>query len=109
MRKTMLLLLAIAIISNLIITPVFAQDPMRKLGRGLANTVTGIVEIPKKVILISKNDNPVLGLTWGWVKGAAVGLLRTATGLYEIVTFPIPAPADYEPMIEPEFVFQEWE
>ena len=67
------------------------------------------MEIPKKVILISKNDNPLLGLTWGWVKGAAVGLLRTAAGVYETVTFPIPAPADYEPMVNPEFVFEEWE
>lgn len=108
MRKWILVLIAVVLISNLIITPCFA-DPIRKLGRGLANAVTGVVEIPKKVILISKNDNPALGLTWGLVKGAAVGLLRTAVGVYETVTFPIPAPADYEPMIQPEFVFQEWE
>lgn len=108
MRKVILIALAAVMISSLIISPCFA-DPLRKLGRGLTNAVTGIVEIPKKVILISKNDNPLLGLTWGWVKGAAVGLLRTASGLYEAVTFPIPAPADYEPIINPEFVFQEWE
>lgn len=108
MRKWFLVLIAVVLISNLVITPCFA-DPIRKLGRGLANAVTGVVEIPKKVILISKKDNPALGLTWGLVKGAAVGLLRTAVGVYETVTFPIPAPADYEPMIQPEFVFQEWE
>jgi putative exosortase-associated protein (TIGR04073 family) len=108
MRKVLLVLLATVIITSLTISPCFA-DPLRKLGRGLANTVTGVVEIPKKVYLISKNDNPALGLTWGWVKGAAVGLLRTAAGIYETVTFPIPAPADYEPMIQPEFVFEEWE
>ncbi|NQT00183.1 MAG: exosortase system-associated protein, TIGR04073 family [Candidatus Omnitrophica bacterium] len=108
MRKLFLVLIAVVLISNLIITPCFA-DPLRKLGRGLANAVTGVVEIPKKVILISKNDNPILGLTWGWVKGAAVALLRTAAGVYETVTFPIPAPADYEPMVNPEFVFEEWE
>jgi putative exosortase-associated protein (TIGR04073 family) len=103
-----LILVAVVIISNLIINPCFA-DPLRKLGRGLANTVTGVVEIPKKIYLISKNDNPLLGFTWGWIKGTAVGLLRTAAGVYETVTFPIPAPADYEPIINPEFVFEEWE
>ena len=108
MRKFLLVLVAVIIISNLIVTPCFA-DVWRKLGRGLANTVTGVVEIPKKVILISKNDNPLMGFTWGFVKGAAVGLLRTAAGVYETVTFPIPAPADYEPIIHPEFVFEEWE
>jgi len=108
MRKVLLVLVAAIIISNLIITPCFA-GPLRKLGRGLANAATGIVEIPKKVILISRNDNLLMGLTWGWVKGTAVGMLRTASGLYEAVTFPIPAPADYEPMVQPEFVFEEWE
>lgn len=108
MRKVFLTLIAVIIIFNLIIAPCFAQDPLRKLGRGLANTLTGVVEIPKKVILISKNENPLLGLTWGLIKGAAAGLLRTAAGVYETVTFPIPAPADYEPMVQPEFVFEEW-
>ena len=108
MRKFVLVLVAVILITNLIITPCFA-DVWRKLGRGLANTLTGFVEIPKKVILISKNDNPLIGLTWGFVKGTGVGLLRTAAGVYETVTFPIPAPADYEPIIQPEFVFEEWE
>jgi len=109
MRKVLLVLVAVVFISNLIIAPCFAQEPMRKLGRGLANTLTGVVEIPKKVFTISRDDNVLLGLTWGLIKGTAVGLLRTAVGVYETVTFPIPAPADYEPMINPEFVFEEWE
>ncbi len=108
MRKFVLVLVAVILITNLIITPCFA-DVWRKLGRGLSNTLTGFVEIPKKVIMISKNDNPLMGLTWGFVKGTGVGLLRTAAGVYETVTFPIPAPADYEPIIQPEFVFEEWE
>lgn len=108
MRKFLLVLVAVVLISNLIITPCFA-DPMRKLGRGLVNTLTGVVEIPKKVYMISKSDNILMGLTWGWVKGTAVGLLRTACGVYETLTFPIPAPADYEPIMDPEFVFEGWE
>lgn len=109
MRKFIAVLVAVVIISSLIGTPCFAQDALRKLGRGLVNSVTGVVEIPKKVYMISKNDNVLLGLTWGFVKGTATGLLRTAAGVYETVTFPIPAPADFEPMVHPEFVFEEWE
>lgn len=108
MRKFLLVLVAVIIISSLAITPCYA-DMWRKLGRGIVNSLTGVVEIPKKVILISKNDHLLLGLTWGWVKGAGVGLLRTVAGVYETVTFPIPAPADYEPIVHPEFVFEEWE
>jgi putative exosortase-associated protein (TIGR04073 family) len=109
MRKLLLLFVALILISNVMTTPCDAAEVMRKLGRGVANSLTGIVEVPKKVYLISKNDNLAMGLTWGLVKGAAVGLLRTTAGLYETVTFPIPAPADYEPIIHPEFVFEEWE
>lgn len=108
MRKIVLLFAAVVVITTVITTPCFA-DPLRKLGRGLANTLTGVVEVPKKVILTCKDENPLMGFTWGLVKGTAVGILRSATGLYETLTFPIPAPAGYEPMIHPEFVFEEWE
>jgi putative exosortase-associated protein (TIGR04073 family) len=109
MRKLALIIVGAIIISSLVAYPCFAQGPMRKLGRGLLNTITGLVEIPKEVILTSKKDSLLKGLTWGWVKGIGTGLLRTASGVYETVTFPIPAPADYEPMVKPEFVFEEWE
>lgn len=108
MRKFVLVLVAVILITNLIITPAFA-DVWRKLGRGAANTFTGFFEIPKKVITLTKSDNPLVGFTWGFVKGTGVGLLRTAAGIYELVTFPIPAPANYEPIIQPEFVFDDWE
>ena len=108
MRKFLLVLVAVIMISSLIITPCYA-DMWRKLGRGVLNSLTGVVEIPKKMILISRNDNILMGLTWGLVKGIGVGTLRTVAGVYETVTFPIPAPADYEPIVHPEYVFEEWE
>ena len=109
MRKFTLILLSAVLISALIAKPCFADGPLRKLGRGLANLFTGIVEIPKKVILKSKKENLAKGLTSGFMEGVQEGLVRTASGLYETLTFPIPAPADFEPMVSPEFVFEEWE
>lgn len=109
MRKLVLIPVTITIISSLIARPCFAGGPLRKLGRGLVNILTGIVEIPKKVILTTRKRGAAQGLTSGFVEGAKEGLVRTASGLYEIMTFPIPSPADYEPMVSPEFVFEEWE
>ena len=108
MRKALSILVAIIILFNLMLRPCSA-DPLRKLGRGVVNILTGIVEIPKKVYLVSKQENALMGMTWGLLNGTAVGLLRTVTGVYEMLTFPIPVPAEYEPMIHPEFVFEEWE
>ena len=108
MRKFALILLFAVLISALIAKPCFADGPLRKLGRGLTNLLTGIVEIPKKVILTSKKENLAKGLTSGFMKGVQEGMVRTASGLYETLTFTIPAPADFEPMVNPEFVFEEW-
>lgn len=81
------------------------NNAFNKLGRGLINTATGWLEIPKKIYNISKNDNLFLGITIGTFKGLGWGISRTAVGIYEIITFPFPIPEGYKPIIDPEFVF----
>lgn len=83
----------------------YAQDPFTKLGRGVANTLTGWVELPKNVYDTSVNDNAFAGITLGLAKGIGMGLVRTGAGLYEVVTFPFPLPENYRPILEPEYVF----
>ncbi len=86
-------------------TVCFAQDPFTKLGRGIANTLTGWVELPKNVYNTSVEDNPLAGITLGLAKGAGMTLVRTGAGIYEIATFPFPLPEAYKPILEPEYVF----
>ncbi len=83
----------------------FAQDPFTKLGRGVANTLTGWVELPKNIYNTSVEDNAFSGLTLGLAKGAGMTIVRTGAGIYEIVTFPFPVPQGYRPILEPEYVF----
>ena len=49
-------------------------------------------------------DNPDLMFTSGVFHGFNRSLLRTFTGVYEVVTFPIPnhSPNDYGPLLHPE-------
>ena len=42
-----------------------------------------------------------MGLTVGLGKGLALGAYRTLVGLYEIVTFAIPMPAEYSAITDP--------
>jgi putative exosortase-associated protein (TIGR04073 family) len=81
---------------------------LTKLGRGLANLLLGWGEIPKEVYVESQEkkpesfgsifvEAPVVGF------GKAVG--RTAVGIFETLTFFLPMPGDYAPIVEPEFVF----
>ena len=76
-----------------------------KLGRGVINMFTGWVEIPKRVIETSQASGAAAGWTWGLLRGFGHGFVRTAAGFYEVFTFPFPAPPDYQPVIQPEFVF----
>jgi putative exosortase-associated protein (TIGR04073 family) len=76
-----------------------------KLVRGLANAVTGWVEVPKRVHQTSQASGAAAGFTWGLARGLGYGFIRTVGGVYETVTFPFPAPPDYRPVIQPEYVF----
>ena len=88
----------------------WAQDPIHKMGRGVVNVLTGWLELPKQIHLGSREENPVLGLGWGLVKGAGLTVLRSGVGIYEAVTFPLPYPKDfaspYEQMELPDYAWE---
>ena len=86
-------------------SPCFAQNITRKLGRGVANLATGVFEIPKSIQEKFFDDGPIAAATYGVFDGVYKFVVRAAVGVYEIVTFPIPLPADYSPIVEPEFLF----
>ena len=99
--------LLVCLVITAMATQCYAQDPAKKLGRGLANILTGWVELPKNIYDTSVEENILSGLTMGLAKGVGMTIVRTGAGVYETVTFPFPIPEDYQPVLEPEFVFSE--
>ena len=85
--------------------PMDGGKALAKLTRGFFNTITGWVEIPKRVHETSQTSGAATGFTWGLLRGLGHGFVRTSAGLYEFFTFPFPAPPGYEPVIQPEYVF----
>lgn len=83
----------------------FADDPIRKLSRGLANTASGWVEIPAEVFREADKSADFLGFMIAPFKGLFKAIGRTVVGVYEVTTFIIPIPSHYRPIVEPEFVF----
>ncbi len=84
--------------------PVHADGPVKKLGRGVANVVTSPLEVPKGMGDVNETDGIFAGATWGVFKGAVDCVKRAVVGVYEIATFPVPVPKDYEPILDdPEF------
>jgi putative exosortase-associated protein (TIGR04073 family) len=79
----------------------------RKLGRGLANTGLGWMEIFKGMSDVGAENGFWAGATWGPLYGTVNAVRRTGAGLYETATFPFEGPNRFEPLIEPEFVLNE--
>ena len=79
-----------------------------KLVRGVTNTFTSIVELPKQTILTGREMGPV-GYVIGPVKGVDMTLYRAVIGITEAVFCMVPQPGYYDPMIDPEYVWQGWE
>ncbi|NQT95233.1 MAG: exosortase system-associated protein, TIGR04073 family [Candidatus Omnitrophica bacterium] len=94
--------------------PAFAQEGSvvermgKKLGRGIVNIATGWIELPKNIYDTSvETNNPLMGITYGTLKGLGMTVVRTGAGVYDTATFLFPVPQDYQPILEPEFVFEE--
>jgi putative exosortase-associated protein (TIGR04073 family) len=110
MTKRILVLLLVVVL--LAAVPVFAAEGVKeqnagtKLARGFTNLIGCWLELPKQVILVSKDENLFHGLTYGFVKGIGMGFFRLADGAFETVSCVIP-PYD-KVLVEPEFVFEGW-
>ena len=82
-------------------------NPLRKLSRGLANSLGGILEIPLTMSEIGEEEGPLAAATWGLFVGTGAAINRTMVGLAEVLTFPFPLPeVGYGPLIEPEFLLE---
>jgi putative exosortase-associated protein (TIGR04073 family) len=85
------------------------QNAGRKLGRGVANLLFGIVEVPNQITQTTNARGGAAGSTFGVGKGLMRWVGRELTGVYEIVTFPIPAPRGYKPIMMPEWPNEDYE
>ena len=80
-----------------------ADTALQKAGRGLAGITTAFLEIPGNIIETTHRDGAPAGWTVGLAKGLGMFIIRPPIGFYELVTAPIPAPANFEPILQPEY------
>lgn len=87
--------------------PTGFEKRLTKLGRGLSNVLLGWAEIPVTFDEKLKEGKP-LGYLVGVVPvlGTTRAFLRTGTGVFEMVTFPVSdLEVNFEPILEPEYIF----
>ncbi|MGD2279544.1 MAG: exosortase system-associated protein, TIGR04073 family [Candidatus Omnitrophota bacterium] len=64
--------------------------PIQKAERGFMNAVFGWTEVPKRVVDKTKEyNNPIKGVFLGVFQGTCKAFARTASGAFDLATFPI--------------------
>ncbi len=82
----------------------YDKTPLNKLGRGVINTLTCLLEVPGEAIKVGQEKDPLTGATLGIVEGFCTAGLRGLTGIFDTITFLIP-PYD-KPKMLPEYALQ---
>jgi len=77
-----------------------------KLVRGIANFILALAEVPKQIYLVGRKEGWAIGALRGPIDGFGMFIARTLAGAYEILTFPVPIPPRYQPMLQPDYVWQ---
>ena len=94
-------------------TPVSAEESqasyvdgsLRKLGRGIANIVTCPLELIRTPQAESYRHGYIEAMSVGLLHGAWRTIQRGVVGAFEVLTFCVEIPKDFEPLMTPEFVF----
>jgi putative exosortase-associated protein (TIGR04073 family) len=70
-------------------TKTHPAGPIQKLERGFGNAAFGWSEIPKRIVDTTKSSNPIQGLLVGTWQGTCKAFARTASGIFDVATFPV--------------------
>jgi putative exosortase-associated protein (TIGR04073 family) len=63
--------------------------------------LTSPVEYYSQYVKVAHQPDPFVPVFEALMYGTAATLQRIVIGAYEVVTFPVPVPADYAPVIRP--------
>lgn len=111
--RIFLLFATLALFSSSAIANNYSTKVGEKLGTGIANAVTGFVEIPKTMIITGRRHGATYGMTAGLFTGLFHSIGRSLSGALDIATFPVPT----TPIVQPTYVwdnfdrettYQEW-
>lgn len=108
MRKIVQLSLALSCLflfsSQAVAGSGYISNSGEKFVNGVANVATGVIELPKNIILTTQNDGIAHGVTVGIVTGVMHTVARTIIGALDVVTFMVPT----QPSIRPNYVWEDF-
>ena len=83
----------------------YPENVVRKFENGVANAVSGFVEIPKNIMIASREEGPLYGMTFGLVAGVLHTVGRTLYGALDMATYMIPT----QPLVEPNYIWNDFD
>lgn len=86
-------------------TPPIESQITHKLVRGLLNLSTGWMEVPRQIYEVGRTEGWMTGVLRGPFDGIGMLFARTAAGVVEVATFPVPLPT-YQPLVIPAYVWE---
>jgi putative exosortase-associated protein (TIGR04073 family) len=86
-----------------LVPPVGAQTAPDKFLRGLAGMTTSFLEVPGNMVAQTRKRGPAEGIPLGFALGLGMIVPRTLVGVWEFISAPFPLPADYAPILDPEY------
>jgi putative exosortase-associated protein (TIGR04073 family) len=109
MRRTLAFLLVLPLVAP----PAWAATtrdtgdygPTDKLSRGVANITTGVLALPGTIAQKTEEDG-ASGVPVGIGMGLYHMVARELVGVYDLVTFPLPQPNNYRPVMQPAYPWQ---
>lgn len=99
------LLIMLFVLPNCVIAQNYPTKVGEKLGNGIANAVTGVVEIPKTMIITGRRHGATYGMTAGFFTGLFHSVGRSVIGALDIATFLIPT----TPIVRPNYIWENFD
>ena len=112
--KKIFICILFTVTSLVIMTDVRAESlPLKKFSRGAINVVTSPMEIFKQTRaywIKGARHTPhiIVWIISGAVKGSVETVRRLGSGIWDMASCPWALPHGYEPLVKPDFVFQDW-
>lgn len=75
------------------------RPPLTKFARGMGNLFTGWMEVPYNIQKEYEDRDTATSLLIGTGLGVIKGVVRTGVGFYEMLTFWLPYPPRYAPIL----------
>ncbi|WP_427501056.1 exosortase system-associated protein, TIGR04073 family [Methylomonas sp. MED-D] len=82
----------------------YLHDFTDKINQGFFNMALGVGELPKNIVNISSEQNILVGMSWGLLRGVAHTVGRTLVGTVEFISAPIPS----DEFISPAYVWERY-